>query len=185
MAGGIVTPGNIDVVLAAILQGFVQRDRGSDEFFFDATQALKARFQLDVVVCFVFGNGGDDGNVVALGADVVGRRDHRDVDVWLLFELLAAGKTTLLLNGEWIYACGTGHTMLSSNLRLRNDQLQGVVRIRFINWVSQNANGLEQVAGNLDFSREVSWVTNDLLGFCCEGHAISRFSPFLHRGCDA
>lgn len=81
MRCGVVTLGNEDIVLLAALQRLVNGDGRTHELLFYGTQALKARLELQVVVSIVLGNGRDDGNVVALGADVVCRRDHGNVDI--------------------------------------------------------------------------------------------------------
>lgn len=47
----------------------------------DLAEALEAGLELEVVVRGGLGHGGDDGDPVALGAHVVGRRDASDVDV--------------------------------------------------------------------------------------------------------
>lgn len=71
-----------DVVLLAALDRLIQGNRSTHELLLNLTQALEPRLQLQVVVGIRLGNGGDDGNVVALGADVVSRRHHGDVDIW-------------------------------------------------------------------------------------------------------
>ena len=68
---GIVALGDENVVLLAALQRLVDRDRGTHELLLDLAQALKARLEFNVVIGILLGNGRDDGNVVALGADVV------------------------------------------------------------------------------------------------------------------
>lgn len=53
------------------------------ELLLDPAEALDARRQLEVVVCRGFGNGGNDGDPIPLGADVVSGGDAGDVDVCL------------------------------------------------------------------------------------------------------
>lgn len=77
----VVTLGDEDTVLLATLQRLVDGDWRTHELLFNRTQAFKARLELEVVVDIVLGNGRDDGDVVTLRADVVCRRDHRDVDI--------------------------------------------------------------------------------------------------------
>ena len=81
MAGGVVALGQEDVVVGAALERLVEWDRLAHELLLDLAEAVETGLELEVVVAVAFGNGGDDGNVVALGADVVGRRDNSDVDV--------------------------------------------------------------------------------------------------------
>lgn len=54
------------------------------ELLLDPAEPLDAGSQLKVVVRRGFGDGGDDGNPVSLGADVVGGRDAGDVDVFFM-----------------------------------------------------------------------------------------------------
>jgi len=79
---GIVALGDEDVILLAALQRLVDRDRGTHELLFNLAQALKSGLELQVMVGIVLGNGRNDGDVVALGADIVCRGDHRNVDVY-------------------------------------------------------------------------------------------------------
>lgn len=53
------------------------------ELFLNLAEALQARLELQVVVGGCLSNGRDDGNPVALGADIVCRRDASDVNVWV------------------------------------------------------------------------------------------------------
>lgn len=81
MARSVVALGNKDAVIHAALQGLVQRNRRAHELLFDAAEPVETWLQLEVVVAVAFGDGGDDGDVVALGADVVRGGDDGDVDV--------------------------------------------------------------------------------------------------------
>jgi hypothetical protein len=52
------------------------------ELLLDLAETLQAGGELEVVVRRRLGDGGYDGNVVALGADVVCGRDAGDVDIY-------------------------------------------------------------------------------------------------------
>lgn len=71
VTGGIVTPGHKDLVLGAVIRRLVQGNRGSQELLLDLTEALQTRLQLEVVVGRGLCNRRDDGDPVALGADIV------------------------------------------------------------------------------------------------------------------
>lgn len=81
VARGVVALGDVDLVLGAIVQGLVQGDGSSQELLLDLAQALQTGLQLQVVVCGCLSDGGDDGNPVALRADVVSGRNAGDVNV--------------------------------------------------------------------------------------------------------
>lgn len=83
MTCSIVTPADVDAIRVAALQRLVQRDGGAHKLLFDLAEAFEACCELEVVVGAGLGDGGDDGDVVALGADVVGGGDDGDVDVCL------------------------------------------------------------------------------------------------------
>lgn len=72
MGGSIVALGNEDVVLLAAVQRFVERNGRAKELLFNLAQTLESGFQFQVVVCISLGNSRDNGDVVALGADIVG-----------------------------------------------------------------------------------------------------------------
>ncbi len=57
------------------------------ELLLDPAEALDARCELEVVVRRGLGDGGDDGDPVALGADVVGGGDAGDVNVCVRCQL--------------------------------------------------------------------------------------------------
>lgn len=82
MTGGIVTPGNIHIVLLSALDWLEQRNRWAHEAFFNLTESLEARLQLEMVVGITFGDGADDGDVVAVRADVVCGRHDSNIDIW-------------------------------------------------------------------------------------------------------
>ena len=51
------------------------------ELFLDSSETLETGGEFEVVVCCGFGDGGDDGNIVALRADVVGTGNDSDIDI--------------------------------------------------------------------------------------------------------
>jgi isopentenyl diphosphate isomerase/L-lactate dehydrogenase-like FMN-dependent dehydrogenase len=73
VARSIVTLGKEDVVVVAALKRLVERDGLTHELLLNLAEAVETRLQLEVVVGVGLGNGRDNGDVVALGADVVGR----------------------------------------------------------------------------------------------------------------
>jgi hypothetical protein len=78
---GVVALRHEDVVFAAASNRLVQRDGGAHELLLDLAETIKTWLELKVVVAVAFSDGGDDGNVVTLGADIVCGRDDSDVDV--------------------------------------------------------------------------------------------------------
>ena len=111
MGGGVVALGDEDVVVAAVLKGLVEGDGGTlfgeivsiwrmtgfkeggqntyHELLLDLAEALDTRGELEVVVRRGLSNGRDDGDPVALGADVVRGGDASNVDIWIkLFSTL-------------------------------------------------------------------------------------------------
>lgn len=75
--------------------------------------------------------------------------------------------------------------MLTADLRLRDDQLEGVGVIGVGNGVVQNADGLQQVASDADLVGEVGGVREDLLCLGLELHARAVVTLLLHGGLDA
>ena len=71
MARGIITLGDEDIIIDSAFQRLIERYRRSHELFFDLAKSVDTRLELEVVVARVFGNGGDDGDVVALGTDIM------------------------------------------------------------------------------------------------------------------
>lgn len=76
------------------------------------------------------------------------------------------------------------HTVLSSNLGLRNDELKRVAVIGLIDRVVQNADCLQQMTNNLGLLGEVRRVGNDLLGLGGEGESLTRLASFFHSSLD-
>lgn len=77
----IIALGNEDIVLTAVAKRLVQGDGGTHEHLLDFAETLETGLELDVVVCLGLSDCRHDGDVVALGTDVVGVRDDGDVDV--------------------------------------------------------------------------------------------------------
>ena len=82
MAGSVIALRDENAVVDAALQWLIERDGWTHELLFDSSKTFKARRKLEVVVCIGLGDGGDDGDVVTLGADAVGAGDDGDVDVY-------------------------------------------------------------------------------------------------------
>lgn len=78
----------------------------------------------------------------------------------------------------------TALTVLPSNLGLGKNQLQRVAAISLVDRVLQDADRLEQVAGNLDLAGEVRRVGNDLLSLGLELHGGRLVIAILHGGLD-
>lgn len=78
---GIVGSADEDLVLCTIGNWLVDWCWVAQELLFNWAEALEASLDFEVVVGIGFGNGADDGDVVALRADVVGGGDHSDVNV--------------------------------------------------------------------------------------------------------
>ena len=82
MACGVVALREEDVVVCAALQWLVQRDGLAHELLLNLAEAVKTRLELEVVVGVCLSDSRDNGDVVALGAYVVSRRDDSNVDVY-------------------------------------------------------------------------------------------------------
>lgn len=76
-------------------------------------------------------------------------------------------------------------TVLPADLRLWDDQLARVAVISASDWMVEDTDGLEDMSNNLDLSREVRWVTKDLLGLGAESHTLTLLTSLLHGGLDA
>jgi hypothetical protein len=71
VAGGVVALGDEDVVVRAALERLVNRDRRAHELLLDFAEAIETGLDLEVVIRVSLGDGADNGDVVALGANVV------------------------------------------------------------------------------------------------------------------
>ena len=76
-------------------------------------------------------------------------------------------------------------TVLSSDLRLGDDELQRVAAIGLVNGMLQDTDRLEQVARHRGLAREVGRVCENLLRLGGEGHGLRCVIPVLHSGLDA
>jgi hypothetical protein len=70
-----------DVVVGAALQWLVEGNGLAHKLLLDLAEAVETRLELEVVVGVCLSDSRDNGDVVTLGADVVGRRDDSNVDV--------------------------------------------------------------------------------------------------------
>ena len=73
VAGCVVALRDENVVVRAAFERLVNRDGRAHELLLDFTEAFKTGLDLEVVVRVGLSNGADDGDVIALGADVVCR----------------------------------------------------------------------------------------------------------------
>jgi hypothetical protein len=78
---GVVALRHENVVIFATLDGLVEWDGLTHELLLNLAETIKTGLKLKVVVAVALGNGGHDGDVVAFGADVVGRGDDGNVNV--------------------------------------------------------------------------------------------------------
>jgi hypothetical protein len=78
---GVIALGHENVVVAAASSRLVQRDGWTHELLLDPAETVETWLKLKVVVAVALSDGGDDGDVVPLGADVVCGRDDSNVDV--------------------------------------------------------------------------------------------------------
>jgi hypothetical protein len=81
MASGVVALRYEDVVIGTALNWLVEWDSRAHELLLNLSETVETRLELKVVVAVALSDRGDDSDVVALGADVVCRRDDSDVDV--------------------------------------------------------------------------------------------------------
>lgn len=72
MTCSVVALGQEDVVVVAAFERLVKRDWLAHELLLDLSKTIDTGLELEVVVAVALRNGGYDGNVVTLGADVVG-----------------------------------------------------------------------------------------------------------------
>lgn len=71
-------------------------------------------------------------------------------------------------------------TVLSADLRLRNDQLERVRVLGLVDRVVQDANGLEQVSGDLNLAGEICWIGQNPASLGLELHAFAFVVAVLH-----
>ena len=81
MASGVVALRYEDVVIGTTLNWLVEWDSRAHELLLNLSETVETGLELKVVVAIALSDRGDDSDVVALGADVVCRRDDSDVDV--------------------------------------------------------------------------------------------------------
>ena len=81
MASGVVALRYEDVVIGTALNWLVEWDSRAHELLLNLSEKVETGLELKVVVAIALSDRGDDSDVVALGADVVCRRDDSDVDV--------------------------------------------------------------------------------------------------------
>ena len=81
MASGVVALRYEDVVIGTALNWLVKWDSRAHELLLNLSETVETGLELKVVVAIALSDRGDDSDVVALGADVVCRRDDSDVDV--------------------------------------------------------------------------------------------------------
>ena len=79
MRSGIIRRGDVQVLGAGVIDGLVQV-ADLDEHLQDAAEEVDGGLDLGLGVCGLDG-GGHDGDVEAIGADLVRGGDHGNVDV--------------------------------------------------------------------------------------------------------
>lgn len=156
VAGCVVALGKEDVVARAAVERLVERDGSAHELLLDLAETVETRLDLEVVVRVGLSDGADDGDVVALGANVVCSRYHGDVDV-----------------------------VLAADLRLRDDQLDGVAVVGLVDRVVEDADGLDEVTDDLGLVGEVGRVRQDLAALCLERHPVALLATLFHGRADA
>jgi hypothetical protein len=78
---GVVALRHEDVVVDTATSRLVQRDGRAYKLLLDLAETVETRLELQVVVAVALSDGGDNGDVVALGANVVCGRNDGNVDV--------------------------------------------------------------------------------------------------------
>jgi hypothetical protein len=79
---GVVALGDENVVVLSTLSRLIERNGRTHELLQElASKSVYAVLQLFMVIGIFLGNGGDDSDVIALGGDIVGAADDRDVYV--------------------------------------------------------------------------------------------------------
>jgi hypothetical protein len=81
VAGSIIALREEDVIIDAALQWLVERNRLAHELLLDTAEPVKTGLKLKVMITIAFGDGRNNGNVVSLGADIVGRRYDCDINI--------------------------------------------------------------------------------------------------------
>jgi len=71
VAGCVVALGEEDVVVCAALKRLIDGNGRAHELLLNLAEAVKTGLDLEVVVCVSLSDGTDNGDIVALGADVV------------------------------------------------------------------------------------------------------------------
>lgn len=156
VAGSVVALGDENVVARAAIEGLVKRNGRAHELLLNLAEALETGLDLEVVVGVGLSDGADDGDVVALGADVVCPGDHGDVDI-----------------------------VLATNLGLGDDELDRVAVVGLVDGVVENADGLDEVADDLGLVGEVGGVCKDLAALGLELHAVTLLAALLHSRTNA
>lgn len=82
MTGGVIAFRNEDVVVLAALQWLVQGNGRTHESLLNSAESIETRLKFKVMIAESFCNGGNNSNIVAFGANIVCRRDNRDIDVY-------------------------------------------------------------------------------------------------------
>lgn len=83
----IVALRDVDVITLAVFKWLIEWDGRAHEHLLNLAQAVKTWLELEVVVCFAFSDGRDNGNIITFGTDVVGRRNHGNIDVLMNREI--------------------------------------------------------------------------------------------------
>jgi len=81
MARRIITLRDEDIIIDSTLQWFIEWDRRTHEFLFDPAETFEAGCEFQMMVGGSFGDGGDDGDVVAFRTDGVGGGYYCYVDI--------------------------------------------------------------------------------------------------------
>lgn len=131
MGGSIVRPGDEHLVAGAVGKRFLNGGDG-DKFVDNGTKEVKSGLDL-LLRILGLDDGGDDGEVVVLGADVMGRRDASHI-----------------------------YIMRSVDLVLRNHNLHRVHVARVGNRMLEETDGTNDPANRADLVLGVRGITDDL-----------------------
>ena len=85
MTGGIVALGDEDVIVHTALEWLVERNGRAHESLIDVSEALEAWLKFQMLIDLRFGDGGDDGDIITLGADVMRGGDDGNIDIYMIF----------------------------------------------------------------------------------------------------